>query len=138
MALPNLALLPVLAIVSGGKITVRPILNAEERKGIFLKMRLNGLSAKLEKDPATATARGKGKGKGKAKAKAKAKAKQVEIAIGKGKATAGNHLAQIGRKGMVTANGQTIVVSPMTDLKGGKENQHHWQLRALQRNKRSR
>jgi hypothetical protein len=109
---------------------VRPILNAEEKKGIFLKMRLNGLSAKLERDPATARAKGK--------AKAKAKAKQEEIAIGKGKATAGNHLAQIGRREMVTANGQTIVASPMMDLKGGKENQHHWQLRVLQRNRRSR
>ena len=132
MGLPNLALLPVLAIVAGRKITVRPILIAEERKGIFLKMRLNGLSAKLERDPATATARGKGK------AKAKAKAKQEELAIGKGKATAGNHLALIGRKGMDTANGQTIVASPMMDLKGEKENQHLWHLRVLQRNKRNR
>jgi hypothetical protein len=130
MDLPNLALLPALAIVAGRKITVRPILNAEEKKGIFLKMRLNGLSAKLERDPATARAKGK--------AKAKAKAKQEEIAIGKGKATAGNHLAQIGRKGMDTANGQTIVASPMMDLKGEKENQHLWQLRVLQRNKRNR
>jgi hypothetical protein len=94
-------------------------------------MRLNGFSAKLEKDPATARAKGK--------AKAKAKAKQEEIAIGKGKATAGNHLAQIGRKGMVTANGQTIVASPMMDLiKGENENQHHWQLRVLQRGRRNR
>ena len=129
MGLPNLALLPVLAIVAGRKITVRPILNAEERKGIFLKMRLNGLSAKLERDPATA------RGKEKAKAKAKAKAKQEEIAIGKGKATAGNHLALIGRKGMDTANGQTIVASPMMDRKAESANTLPWLSKALRRNK---
>ena len=94
------------------------------------KKRRNGSSAKLEMDPATAREKGM--------AKAKAKAKQEEIAIGKGKATAGNHLVQIGRKEMVTANGQTIVASPMMDLKGEKENQRHWQLKVLQRNRRNR
>ncbi len=95
MVLPNLALLLAHAIAAERKITARPILNAEEKKETFQKMRPNGSSAKLVLDPAMAKAKAKGKAKG------KAKAKPEETKTGKGKARAGNHLArllQVGRQ----------------------------------------
>ncbi len=124
MGLLNLVRLPALAIVAARRITVRPILNAEEKKVIFPTMHLNGSSAKL--------------GKEKGKAKGKAKAKPEETAIGKGKATAENHLAQTGRKETATASGLTTVASLMMNQKEEKEKYHHWQLKVLQRGRRNR
>ncbi len=108
------------------RITALLILNAEEKKVIFLKMRQNGLSAKLDLDPATAKARAKGKPKG------KAKAEPEETETGKEKGTAGNHLAQIGPKEMATASGATIAALLMMGLREEKErHRHHWQRKAL-------
>ncbi len=122
----NLERQPVLAIAAERRITALLILNAEEKKVMFRKMRQNGLGAKLGLDPATAKARAKGKPKG------KAKAEQEETETGKEKGTAGNHLAPIGPKGMATASGATIVALLMMYLREEKErHRHHWQRKVL-------
>ena len=126
----NLALLPVLAFDAVRRVTVHPILSAKGKKENFPETRRNGSNVKLDLDPARAKAKARAKGKG--------KRKPEETETGKGKATAGNHLAPIGPKGMATASGATIVVLLTMDLRGARErHRHHWQRRALSRSRRN-
>jgi hypothetical protein len=120
----NLALLPVLAFDAVRKVTGHPILSAKEKKENFPETHRNGSNVKLDPDPARAKAKARAKGKG--------KRKPEETETGKGKATAGNHLAPIGPKGMATASGATIVALLMMDLREEKErHRHHWQRKVL-------